>query len=179
MDPDDTLPKAERSASICVDEAMCIGYLMFNLMNGVFENEGPVVTLTGLMSTARACNNLAYCATVARIADHHSAVETHIQDVLCSAGGSKSLIRHLLATGSTLNRVRNTTVFKLRNKRRRVYFSSANSKLFISAHGATHFQYDATNSVVSNGARLLTLVNMLKLPSQKNQTALGLATSPD
>jgi hypothetical protein len=178
MEPADAFDNVARRAATRVDEAMCVGYLMFNLMNGVLVNNKTNVTLAGLTSTARACNNLAYCETVLRITNCHSVVDGHIRKVLRSSGASKPLIRHLMAAGSTLKRVHDTTVFKLRNKRRRVYFSSKTINQFMLAHGAAHFLYDASTSVVANGARLLTLVDELTESPQTNQTALGPATPP-
>jgi hypothetical protein len=46
------------------------------------------------------------------------------------------------------------------------------------AHGCAHFQYDASTSVVANGARLLRLVDELTEVPQTSQTALEPATSP-
>lgn len=152
---------------------------MFNLMMGVIEADGCGATAASLLSTARACNNLAYCATVSRISDQHAALLVHIQTLLRSArqGVSRPLMRHLLAKRATLVRLPNSTTFKLRNGRRRVLFRARSAQVLVAAHGATHFEYDADASVVVNGTRLFACITALT-PSQTSRTVPSPTAAP-
>tara|TARA_B110000967_G_scaffold176037_1_gene189218 strand:+ start:130 stop:600 length:471 start_codon:yes stop_codon:yes gene_type:complete len=138
---------------------MCVGYVMFNLMMGVLGNNGGAVTLANVMSTARACNNLAYCTTVARIRDQHAAAASHIDRLtnVASKTMSKSLFSHLLARRGTLAQV--GSVMMVRNGRRKVKFSS--NAGVASVHAVSHFAYEVDQSVVANGRRLFDLLNTL------------------
>jgi hypothetical protein len=154
-----------------------VGYAMFNLMKGLM---GPDVTLKNLLSTARACNNLAYCATVIRIRDQHAAVHDHIQRAngIALLSFSGALWRHLLAPGSTLTLTNG--IMTISNGRRRVVFSARGASAVRRAHAVHTFAYDSGTSVVANGRRLFGLISDLKQPEfQTNQTTLVPAVGLD
>jgi len=144
---------------------------MFNLMKGVTENEGNV-TVENLLTTARACNNLAYCLTVVRIRDQHAQTDRLIRSLIDTVATRtpKSMMRHLRAKRSILVPV-GLTAFKLRHGRRRVTIKTRHKSL-LAVHAVTHFQYDASTTLFTNAARLQTVIQTLTGPVlQTNRTA--------
>jgi hypothetical protein len=133
------------------------GYLQYRLVIDVMMQKDENLTIKLLLKTAKACNNLVYCARIATLRDHHAKVDRHIQELLKSVTKlNPALMKRVLFKKSTVCKIQNARHnYMIKSNRRCVVAVLKSPRRLLSAHKLYHFKYDGTTPLELNTRRFM------------------------